>query len=66
MDQETRDKLQQLEVKIDAIYRSAEKTRKYFLAFLWISVAMVVLPLIMIAIIVPKVLSGLSGALGAI
>ena len=46
--------------KIDAIWISVEKTRKYFLTTLIISVVMTVLPLIGLLIIVPIVLGSLS------
>lgn len=57
-------KLDELEQKIDKIYKSAEKTRKYFLWSLIISIAFIVLPLIGLAIIIPlylRTLSNLSG-----
>ena len=46
MDPETKNKLTELESKIDAIYYSVEKTRKYFLTIVWITVIAVVLPII--------------------
>jgi type IV secretory pathway component VirB8 len=56
----TDQKLAELEAKIDAIYISVEKTRKYFLTTLIISVVMFVLPLIGLALAIPVFLKTLS------
>lgn len=45
--------LERLEAKIDAIYVSVEKTRKYFLIITWITVALVVLPAIGLLLAIP-------------
>ena len=47
-------KLAELEVKIDAVYKSAEKTRKYFLWTLIISAVFVILPLVGLMLIIPQ------------
>ncbi len=57
-------KIQEQEIKIDAIYVSVEKLRKYFLWTLIITVAMVVLPLIAMMFVLPSVLSSLTSAYG--
>lgn len=49
--------------KIDAIYASVEKTRKYFLVMLWITAIAVVLPLIGIAAVIPSFLDSYVQAL---
>ncbi len=54
------ERLQQLEQKIDAIYVSVEKTRKYFLTTLIITVVMFVLPLIGLIFAIPAFLSTLN------
>lgn len=46
--------------KIDAIYVSVEKTRKYFLMIMWISIAMVVLPMIGLLFAIPTFISSYS------
>ena len=60
-------KLQAQEAKIDAIYTSVEKTRKYFLINMWVTIIMFVLPLVLLVIVVPMVigsyLESLSGLL---
>ncbi|RJQ35575.1 hypothetical protein C4568_00810 [Candidatus Parcubacteria bacterium] len=53
-------RLDVLERKIDAVYASAEKTRKYFLAVLIISIIAFVLPLIGLVFAVPTFLSTYS------
>lgn len=53
-----------LEQKIDAIYASAEKTRKYILIMLIGTVVMFVLPLIMAGFMIPFMMSTLGGVYG--
>lgn len=62
MDQELAARLDAQDKKLDAIYVSVEKTRKYFLWTMIGSVVMFVLPLIGIMIAIPWLLSTLSGA----
>ena len=60
MDQETLNKLEALEKKINAIYSSVEKTRKYFLITLIITVVMIVLPILGLIVVIPIFLSSLN------
>ena len=53
MEQDILTKIQAHEVKLDAIIQSVEKTRKYMLISVWITVIMMVLPLIIGAIVIP-------------
>jgi hypothetical protein len=57
------DRLNSLEQKIDAVYISAEKTRKYFLWTAIVSVVVFVLPLIGIALVIPSFLSSYVGSI---
>lgn len=66
MEPETKNKLQELESKIDAIWTSVEKTRKYILVSVWISVIVFVLPLLALAVVIPKMLSSYLDILGGI
>jgi len=50
-------KLEQQDKKLDAIYASAEKTRKYLLWTLIITVAVIVVPLIGLPFAIPMFLS---------
>lgn len=62
MDQETLNKFDELDKKLDQIYRSAEKTRKYFLWMLIISLAVIVLPLIGLAFAIPQFINIYTGS----
>lgn len=64
-DAELRQKLDALEKKLDATYASAEKTRKYFLAVIVVSVVAFVLPLLGLVFAIPALLAGYAD-LGAI
>ncbi len=57
-DQELRQKLEGLEKKIDAVFISAEKMRKYFLGVIIVSVIAFVLPLIGLVFAIPSLLAG--------
>ncbi len=46
-----------MQVKIDAIYKSVEKTRKYFLWTMIITIVLFVLPLIGLIFIIPSFIS---------
>ena len=59
-DSELGQKLDSLQQKIDAVYVSAEKTRKYFLTVVIVSVIAFVLPLIGLVFAVPSFLSTYS------
>lgn len=59
-------RLAALEQKIDAVYVSAEKTRKYFLWTMITSVVLFVLPLIGVALIIPSFLSSYVGSIDSI
>ncbi len=52
--EELKKKIEEQGVKIDAIYKSVEKTRKYFLVTIWITVIAVVVPIIGLAILIPS------------
>lgn len=53
MENEIAVKLKEQEAKLDAIYKSVEKTRKYMLTSVIITVVMLVLPLIIGIFVVP-------------
>jgi type IV secretory pathway component VirB8 len=54
MQPDTTQQLKQLEEKIDAIYISVEKTRRYFFWTMIITILVFVLPLIALAFVVPS------------
>ena len=54
MEQDIRKKLEEQDAKLDAIFTSVEKTRKYFLVIIWITVALVVLTAIGLIFALPS------------
>lgn len=66
MEQELNKKIEEQGLKIDAIYKSVEKTRKYFLMIIWVTVLGVVLPLIGLAFVLPSFLSNYVDSLGSL
>ena len=54
MDPQLQQRLQVLEQKIDAVYASAEKTRKYILSMVVITIVTFVLPLLLMMIAIPS------------
>ena len=63
MEEEIIKKIEAQELKIDAIYKSVEKTRKYFLAIIWVSVICFVLPLIGLMFVIPTFIDTYIGGL---
>ncbi|MDQ5954715.1 MAG: hypothetical protein QG583_643 [Patescibacteria group bacterium] len=61
MEQDIQKKLNEQDIKLDAIYKSVEKTRKYFLVIIWITVIAVVLPLLGLVFAIPKFIGIYSG-----
>lgn len=57
-------KIEEQQIKIDAMYESVEKLRKYFLWTLIITVVTIVLPIVAMMLILPALLSSLSSAYG--
>ncbi|HAQ05816.1 TPA: hypothetical protein DCP13_03425 [Candidatus Azambacteria bacterium] len=60
MEQDISRKFEEQEKKLDAIYKSVEKTRKYFLFTLIVSVVFIVLPLVGLIFVIPMLLSTLT------
>lgn len=63
MDTEIKSKLDEQSAKIDKIYSSVEKMRKYFLVTLWVTILVIVLPLIGLVLIVPSFLNSYTTAI---
>ena len=63
MDQEILKKIEEQGAKLDGIYRSVERTRKYFLYTLLITLAVIVLPLIGLVFVIPQFISTYGGGL---
>ena len=64
MDQELLKKIEELDKKTEEIYRSVEKTRKYFLWMLIITALVIVLPLIGLMFVIPQFLNTYTSGLG--
>jgi len=60
MDNDITKKFQEQEEKLEKIYQSVEKTRKYFLWMLIASVLLIVLPLVGLLFAIPQFLSTYS------
>lgn len=63
MDPDIQNKMAGLEKKIDEIYVSVEKTRKYFLWTMIITLAVIILPLIVLAFVIPSFISSYTSAI---
>jgi hypothetical protein len=54
------EQLNRLEKKIDALYASAEKTRKYFLWTLIITAGAILIPLLILPLVIPLFLQSVA------
>ncbi|MBU1045919.1 hypothetical protein KJ616_02225 [Patescibacteria group bacterium] len=61
MEEEILRKIEAQDKKLEEIYRSVERMRKYFLWTLIITIIVIVLPLIGILFLIPQFLSAISG-----
>ncbi len=61
MDEQILKKIEEQEKKLDEIYRSVEKTRKYFLWTIIITIVVIILPLIAMTFVIPQFLNVYSG-----
>ena len=66
MDSEILKKFEEQEAKLDSIYKSVERMRKYFLWTLFITIATIVLPLIALIVVIPWFLKVMSSAYGGL
>lgn len=63
MEEELLKKFEEQEKKLEAILRSVEKTRKYFLWTIVITVVTFVLPLLVFVVLIPKVINTYTSAI---
>ncbi len=66
MDSELQKKIESLEMKVDLVYKSVEKTRRYFLIVAWVSILAIILPLIGLVFALPAFMTSYTSALGGI
>jgi len=59
-------KLEEQDAKLDAIFVSVEKTRKYFLVIMWITIAIVILPAIGLLFAIPSFLNTYTNSIGGL
>ncbi len=64
MEEDILKRIEQQEKRLEEIYVSVEKTRKYFLWTMIITVITIVLPLIGLAVVIPMLFSTYTSALG--
>ena len=57
-------KLAELQGKVDAAFESSEKIRKYLLWGFWLTVAVIVIPLLILPLLLPAFLSSQGVGLG--
>lgn len=62
MDPKLQEQLDEQEVKINQIYESVQKTERYLRLTFWVTIALVVLPLLAALFIIPSVLSSFSSS----
>ena len=65
MEQEILKKFAEQDAKLDAIYRSVERTRAYFRWTLIITVIVIILPLIGLVFVIPQFLAIYGSGFGA-
>ena len=56
------EKIEEQDKKLEEIYRSIEKMRKYFLWTLVVTIAVIILPLIGMLFIIPQFLKTITGS----
>ncbi|MFA5841214.1 MAG: hypothetical protein WC847_03035 [Candidatus Paceibacterota bacterium] len=59
-------KIDEQGVKIESIYKSVEKTRKYFLMTMWITLVTIVLPLIVLTFVLPSLIASYTNTLSGL
>lgn len=64
MEEDILKKIREQDEKLEKIWRSVEKTRKYFLWTIIATIAMFVIPLIIFLAFVPQILNLYTGNLG--
>ena len=61
MNEDINQKLKEQDQKLDAVFNSVEKIRKYFIIIIWVTIIAVVLPAIGLIFVIPQFLSLYSG-----
>lgn len=62
MENEILQKIEEQNKKLDAIYTSVQKTKRYFLITMWITIIVFILPIVGLVFIVPYFINSYLGA----
>jgi len=62
MENEILQKIEDQNKKLDAIYTSVQKTRRYFLITMWITIIVFILPIVGLVFIVPYFINSYLGS----
>lgn len=63
MEPKKQEQLDELEIKVEQILESTKKTEKYMKMTFWITIIVFVLPLLLLAIAIPSMISSYTSAL---
>lgn len=63
MESELQNRLQAQDEKLEKIWQSVEKTRKYFLILVWLTIILFVLPLVGMLFAIPAFINSYLGTL---
>jgi Na+-driven multidrug efflux pump len=63
MDPKLQEQLDEQEIKINQIYESVKKTERYMRLTFWVTIGIIVLPLLLSLFIIPPLISSFSGSL---
>ncbi len=69
MDQDVKQLQQKIEeqgVKIDAVYASVEKTRRYFIITAWVTILAIIIPMIGLVFVIPSFISNYTNILNSL
>jgi len=63
MEQDIKNKLEEQDIKLNAIFKTVEKIKKYFQIIMWVTIIMVGLPALGLLFAIPKFISNYTAAL---
>ena len=66
MDPKAQEQLDEQEIKINEILVSVRKTEKYMRLTFWITIVVVVLPVVLLAVALPSIISSYTSALSGL
>jgi len=63
MEEDLKTKLEEQDQKLELIYKAVEKMRKYFLWTMIITIALIVIPVIGLAVVIPSFINNYIGGI---